>query len=489
MFHPPALPFINNISQKFMFHVKQFLNFLENAAWRAGVKHLSAWLMKLRFHEVFFYLFLLLLPIQTRMLYNPAQSYISWYFNYHLAIFVYLTDLILILCFLSWLVFERPRISLTSKLWLLLGLFLWVVVSVFHVKQIKLGIYGVFKWFELLLLLIYLRETFRETIQFRLSATILFILGVTQAILALWQFHVQHMLGLKFLGEYIPPLGTTGLATIDTLGGKVIRAYGTFPHPNVLASFLIFALFMGFFLVSSAFAEASAGRRETKLRLFLVSCGTILITLGIFVTFSRLAWLATAIGYLGFGIYWLWHKQWKKSLILAIIGIVSCLSAGVLTKADGTYFELLKTRVLDQNQTSITDRGFFNDLGLNLVAQHPWLGVGVGNYVPALRDLYALKAWQYQPAHNIFIFIAAESGVGALAIFVLIIIQIFRGARHGPVGPLKFSLIFLGLIFLILGQFDHYFVTIQQGRLMLFVVLGLLAALPNLQHEILNDKL
>ena len=46
----------------------------------------------------------------------------------------------------------------------------------------------------------------------------------------------------------------------------------------------------------------------------------------------------------------------------------------------------------------------------------------------------------------------------------------------------KFSLLAVGLIFLALGQFGHYFVTIQQGRLMFAAVLGLLAALPNLEN-------
>jgi len=36
---------------------------------------------------------------------------------------------------------------------------------------------------------------------------------------------------------------------------------------------------------------------------------------------------------------------------------------------------------------------------------------------------------------------------------------------------------------------DHYFVTIQQGRLMFGVVLGMLAALPNINNksQITND--
>jgi len=430
------------------------------------VKHIWSKFISFKLHEVLFYLFLITMPLQTRIILNPSEAYISWYFNYHLAIIFYLSDLMLVSCFISWFVIEKPKFKVDRIIWLILAFFVLTFTTWFHVKHLNLSILGVFKWIELLLLILYVRETFRETIQFYSAGTILFVSALIQSILALWQFHVQHMVGFTWLGEYIAPLGVSGLATIDTVAGKVIRAYGTFPHPNVLAGFLIFGLLMGFYIVS----------RETKYR-SLVAGGTILITLGIFVTFSRLAWLGAGIAYVCFVIYWLWQKQWQKGLILAIIGLVSC---GTIWFGYNNY---LKTRVLDTNPTSITDRGFFNNLGSQIITQHPLFGIGAGNYVPALQKQSTLQPWQYQPPHNIFIFLAAELGIGALAIFILLIAQILQMASTAPRSAIKFALILLGLIFIALGQFDHYFVTIQQGRLMLFVLLGLLAALPNLNYE------
>jgi len=45
---------------------------------------------------------------------------------------------------------------------------------------------------------------------------------------------VQHGLGLGILGEYMPRLTDNGAATFNTLSGKLLRPYGTMPHPNVL---------------------------------------------------------------------------------------------------------------------------------------------------------------------------------------------------------------------------------------------------------------
>ncbi len=351
----------------------------------------------------------------------------------------------------------------------MLAFFSLVVISLFRVKQLSLGLYGTIKWLELILLVIYIRETFRETFQYTLTAYTIAIGGALEAILGLWQFHVQHMIGFTWLGEYIPPMGVSGLATLSTVSGKVVRAYGTFPHPNVLEAFLVFGLVMSFYI---GFRIKDLGLR------ILVSCGTVLITLGIFVTFSRLAWLVTAITYLSLGIYWLIKKNWSQILVIVIVALVSC---GTIWFG---YHSMLKARVTDTDERAVSDRVFFNDLGLRLISQHPGFGVGVGNYVPALQAIVKLDSWQYQPAHNIFIFLAAELGIGALAIFILLLWEIMRPIKNILSSSLIFSCYFLFIIFLILGQFDHYFVTIQQGRLVFFIAFGLLAALPNLNEKL-----
>src|SRR3989338_9678742 len=86
----------------------------------------------MKLHRLLFYLFLFTLPFQTRILLNSDQSYVSWYFDYHLAIFLYLTDIILVACFTSWLIFDRPSFTklVQSRLFLLcLGLVSLIIVT------------------------------------------------------------------------------------------------------------------------------------------------------------------------------------------------------------------------------------------------------------------------------------------------------------------------------------------------------------------------
>ncbi|HTL39421.1 MAG TPA: O-antigen ligase family protein [Methylomirabilota bacterium] len=433
------------------------------------MKRYISYFKNLKLHLVFFFLFLFLLPVQSRALYHPESAYIGWYFNYHLAFFFYLTDILWILCLVTWLGFDPqfrsffyPRFVL---FWLILAFIIWVVISLFHVERIGLSVYQILKWIEFWGIAIYIWLVFKKQAYFIWSAAVIFGSAFLESVIGIWQFHVQHMVGLNWLGEYISPLGTPGLATIDTLSGKLIRAYGTFPHPNVFGAFLVFGLFMALYFSLK------------PLNLFnraLVACGTIIILVGIFVSFSRVAWLAGILALLGFMAYSVYKKDWINANLLCVIGVVSCATIGIF------YPGLVQTRTFDSNPTSINDRTFFNHLGLELIVKHPVLGAGVGNYVPALEKIVKLEDWQYQPPHNIFIMLGAELGMVGLLIFFWILIEIFRRLKGHLSRPLVFSLSFLALTFLLMGQVDHYFVTIQQGRLMFAVVLGLLGALPNI---------
>jgi O-antigen ligase len=434
----------------------------------------------MKLHKLLFLGFLFLIPIQTRILYNPDKAYINWYFDYHLGFFLYLSDILLFTCFTVWLLFDPPKLDdLTqTKLFpLILGFISLCLVTLFHVKRVDLGWYETVKWLEFFLLLLYIKVTYRDWRDYMLGLAAIFTSTVVQAIIGISQFHVQHMLGLSVLGEYISPLGTSGLATIETVGGKIIRAYGTMPHPNVLGAFLVLGLTIGLYFLSSAFAEASSDKHTKQyVSRVTIALANIILLLGIFTTFSRIAWITTVLVILAFVSYYLWSRKNKFVLTILLIGVIA---SGVVF---GFYNEYLKARTNDNNVVSVGDRYFFNSLGWDLMSRFPILGTGVGNYVIALEDLYQLQPWQHQPAHNIFIYIAGELGILGAALFIIILFEIFQKIKNIKFDNLSFSLVLVGIVFLLMSQFDHYFVTIQQGRLIFATVLGLIAALPNLKQ-------
>jgi O-antigen ligase len=423
-----------------------------------------------KIHLYLAYLFLFLIPLQLRILYFPDQAYISDYFSYQKAIFLYLSDLVLIVFILSWLLHEKPKFHVELRR-IAFPLLILAFTGLFHVKQLNIGLYTGFKWLELIFLMFYMKHQFGIK-EINIGTVLIFASAIIQATIAIFQFHVQHYLGLSLLGEYIAPLGTSGLSTIDVSGEKLIRAYGTFPHPNVLGAFLVFGLFMGLYIVS----------RETYWRRWVVSCGTILLVVGIFLSFSRIAWFGAGLALASFFFYNIYKKSYQKALTIVLIGLVSC---GTIW---GFYGKLLENRVFEfkPSSNSIVLRESFNQMAFEVFKNKPLLGVGIGNYIPTLEEKVALEPWQYQPAHNIFLHLATEMGLVGVGFFLLLMYVCLRSTWNKRKILIGFTFLALGITFGIMSLFDHYFVTIQQGRLMFFAVLGFMWTVSNINLE--NDQ-
>lgn len=415
---------------------------------------------KLWIHNILLYLFLFLLPIQTRLILNSDTAYIDYYFSSHLAFFLYLSDLVFVTALTSWFFFNyRQHLS---RFWPMLAIFAWILLSLFHVERLDLGIYGFLKSTELLLIIIYLALILKNNENLKYTALmILYLSSILQALIGIYQFIFQKAVGLRFLGEYLPSVNVSGAATIRLGKDVFVRAYGTMPHPNVLSAFLILGLIIGLFYVS----------HETNRFKWLVSCGNVLLILGLAYTFSRSGWLAAIVGILSWLVYNLvTHKtKWLKYAIFILI--VSC----------GTLFlrnsNLLVFRAEDT--TNITQaigyRQSFNQRALTIVSENNILtGLGVNQYIPATVKRFHVKPWQYQPPHNVFLYILVELGIIGILIYALLIRYIIRFTWNNWRNPEYFGLITILICFFVISLFDHYLITLQQGQLMLFSVLGFL---------------
>lgn len=430
------------------------------------------YLKTLKLHEILFYIFVFLIPIQTRIIFNPAQAYIDWFFSYDLAFFVYLTDLLFFTIIVSCLIFDKTRINFKKPVVLLFfSLFLLGLLSLFHVKQINIGVYKIIKLGEFIGLFYYIIANFKEKHWFHNTFLMLFISGIFQSIIAIWQFHMQHGLNLFFLGEYIAPLGTSGLATFATQAGKIIRAYGTFPHPNVLAGFLVVSFIAGLFWVSRE--TSTKPLNYGKIATFF---GLILIIFAIFFSFSRIAWLTIALIMLAFIFY-----NFKNRKILGILGLITFVSCATILLAYNNY---LFSRV-QADPLSVSLRGMYNHLAWEQIQKQPLIGTGPGNYLVNLLQDVKLQPWQYQPPHNIFLMLTAEFGLVGIILFVAMLVVILKKLLW-HFGLLPRFLIVMLVALLFLGNFDHYLVTIQQGSLLLFLVLGMAAAGGELKSH--NDQ-
>lgn len=105
-----------------------------------------------------------------------------------------------------------------------------------------------------------------------------------------------------------------------------------------------------------------------------------------------------------------------------------------------------------------------------MIKESPFYGVGLNNFIVHLPKFWVQSGVYFlQPVHNIFLLVAAETGlVGLLAFLWFLWLMIKRLI----LGNQSFLLLALGVI-LFTGIFDHYWLTLQQNQLLATIVFGL----------------
>ena len=441
-----------------------------------------------------FYFFIILLPWQTRLIWQDASlnGYVWEYGRFSL----YGTELLLwliLFCYGFWLIKTRHLVRLNFNqfiqqlkkpaaliYWLIVLFFIIAGWSVVWSLDRELAYYS---WFRLLAAGAMLSLILTFKFSFKKIAASWVAGAAIQGVFASWQFFSQYVFANKWLGlaEHLPTV--PGAIILQTDSERWLRAYGSLPHPNILAGFLVIAVL---FLLYLAFIAEKASQRV------FVLVGLVAIIPALFFSFSRSAWLALIFSLVVLG-FWLWrHKNyfWQSSFFKILFLIL--IMVGVL---GGSLYQPLLTRITgeqDLEAASIELRLAFTKQALELI-KADWLwGQGIGNYTLAVWQKIdaSWPGYYYQPVHNIYLLISAELGIfGALAFGLILILLIWflittkaeganRQSRLNEAGDSRLSLekiiIFLCLSsILIIGLFDHYFWTLYFGVMIFWLIVGL----------------
>ncbi len=438
----------------------------------------------------FFYFLIFAIPFETRLI--AAQ----WTrpFNEWTAGFVYGTDILIFLLFVFW--FARTLKTKSSgeikssfaetfklnwsnpHLWLA-GFFIVSTLSIFNSRIVGLSLYQLLKLAEFIGFYFYLRASFGKIYKFREVLTVIIASGIFQAAVGIAQYFKQGSLGLKLFGESPLSANAAGVAVFIADGAKYLRAYGTTPHPNVLAGWLFIAIFAfySYYFYFYPKEKSYSGK-------FLLA-GYPILLLGLFFTFSRIIIGLWALG-ATIRILLLFKESFRGFLMTtkqyAITVIAITLVTGTLFTA--FFWTQVKSRALvSAEEEAVTQRVFYNKIASSVTTTHPLLGVGVGQFVPQLMT--KLKHWPaniYQPVHNIYLLIASETGLIGLALFLLFLFFIFYNfiRRADFKKPYSFSFLILAFSFLLMGLFDHFLWTLQQGSLIFWMTLALISLNPDL---------
>lgn len=420
-----------------------------------------------------------MLPTQLGKHFWPNFSVVSGIRIDYLSPTIYVTDILLVLLLCSFVIrqckilvlskgkSQKIRVQLKNKKLLLLCLaFLVLIVNIIFAQRPILSLYGFTKILEFGFLAFYLAKTIRHRFQFLHISLLFSIDALFESILAIFQYLNQGSLNgiFYFLGERTFTGATPGIANASINGQLVLRPYATFPHPNVLAGYLLLTMV----LVWSYLLKSD--------KHWIKTCGILsllLSSIALLLTFSRitiLLWILLIFIQLFRLLFTNLQKPKSRGILIAVVLIaVGSLSFLPLTRE--VFYRFAHTSLSEE---SVTERTELLTASFTIIRQHPIMGVGLNNFIPAIAPLQKpLPLNLYlQPVHDIFVLVAAETGFAGFCLFIGLLLATIFSIRKQELRIRRTFLVLL-LLILVTGLFDHYWLTLQQGQLLFATVIGL----------------
>jgi O-antigen ligase len=230
------------------------------------------------------------------------------------------------------------------------------------------------------------------------------------------------------------------------------RAFGTFGQPNPFGAFMgmIAPVALGM-TAGCAHVAWKRWRAQQRSGLWWAAAVGYLAAAGVmgaalYMSYSRGAWLgfAAALGVMAFSL----PRKVQHGLAISALGLLligGLYAAGLLPQgftarvasAFSETFNITDVRGVDIDPANyaLVERLAHWQAAINMATDHPWLGVGFGNYEVAYPQ-YRLINWKFAlgHAHNYYLNILGEGGivglVGYATMWLLVVGATWRARRH-----------------------------------------------------------
>jgi len=394
--------------------------------------------------------FLLPLRLDALLYESPLRGMLGLS-EYYAASFIYLPEIVL-LCAGAWALLVGPQQSSKNapprlSLWFALSYLLLLAAGLIstmvaqdvtlHLLLLRLFLYLPVLWWLLKL------PIARKGLVYGLLVG-----ALAQFPLALYQVIMGSSLGLHIIGE--PALHVSYLTSSTYVFGdvEILRAYGTFDHPNILGGFTLLSLLLGLQFWST---EQKATVSHPWFRRFAI----LVLALTVLLTGSKLVIALLFISGMIFAAMRFDHPKHRfLSYILAAVGLVFVASLFVISGQD-----MIQDRLVGM-------------LGALQNVLHAPMGTGLGlsSIAPSLLPHQLLAPWDFQPAHVSTFVLLVELGIlGALAYLSLLCSSLARSWKlTASYGAFSFMIV---LSLILLGLIDHYVVTQFPTIILSFLVL------------------
>lgn len=418
------------------------------------------------------YLFLLLMPFS--LFWPIERPFTGDTLPLYVALGIHLSDLALVLMLLI-SVFTVRRWGPFELSGPLVALALLVLIAAPWAIVPRLAGYMALRWliaFAVYLWFVQKMVPVERMIQWFVAGLCLHV------VVGLAQVMVQHPLGLP--SELALPLSAKWVSVVSLPDSRWLRAYGLTFHPNVLGGYLAVGLLLSMPLLY---------RRSIR-------CAWWLLWLGLFITFSRSAWLGTMLAMPVVTAWIAWrYPQQRRTLLVAFFGAALVLLAGsviwhqqlAVPTATPSWPTMTASppvsptpTVLPEMATSSKAHGAELSLwhwqqeaisrAIGVIKERPLLGVGAGNSVLVMQD-------NFSPTHQVPLMLASEAGVFGgglwLSLCFTIVLLLIRSWRQSNSWLIVSVCAWLALA--VIGLFDFFPWGLNSGRLLTVMVSGLIA--------------
>ena len=368
------------------------------------------------FRSYWLAIFALVLPLDIKKMLIDSGPVVDYVLKYGFPVgelpgpVLYLSDLPFLVLMVQWLseiIFKKKKIFFPKSNWMALAFILWSIVSLIKATEFSSGIFELLRMIKFYFLYLYVANNIQSKETVKTFMKFLFIGLMFQGLLCLSQYLIQdisylfsNLMGKKefYSAAQIKLIEPMFRAGEDINAG--IRASGTVGPMNAQAQYFEFLLPVAFLLWLTATTF-----RSSSFSLVTFTFGL----LGLIVTFSRggLAGIVIGLGVVLMLSKWFKIISNRKFLIFFFITLTLCV---VMAPMFYGYFMA--------RPEAASVRLHLSKVGLEMVRAHPILGVGLNNHV-VLKPEYDPRKYAFpMPVHNHYLIIASETGVPGLAFFL-----------------------------------------------------------------------
>lgn len=273
-----------------------------------------------------------------------------------------------------------------------------------------------------------------------------------QYALCSFQFLAQRsLMGYLPFGEVLLQQTTTVKGTLPN-GTLVTLPYGTSPHPNVIAGWMVIAW------IAIVMLTNKKKYRVYYIVMFGMALCVVVLTQSVSAALALLAALLLL----------LFAKSDEQIMVpiikmgTVVFPIFTAIALALPSARHSIFPSILRRAVLEQ-------------IALKMFAAHPFFGVGWNQFTVQL-ELYGFVPAPMrfiQPVHHIFLLLLSELGIIGIVIWIMwtwILTKV--GSRY---------LLFLAPL-TIIGSLDHYLFSLNPGRMMI-VFIAVIYALTSSQQK------